>query len=104
MTDQLLFMQHGKLIEQGSLKEFKQKYAEPKIRIEFDSSEELHRFKTDVPWSMEQSGTSIGLIDMTVQTVTMTDVLARLSAGSYAVRKVERQSASLEEIFLKVVQ
>ncbi|MBB4826622.1 ABC-2 type transport system ATP-binding protein [Sporosarcina luteola] len=103
MTDQLLFMQHGKLIDQGSLDDFRQRYAEPKIRIEFEGTDELLRFVQTAPWQVEATG-SIGWIDLSVENSSMQDVLALLSTGRYGVRKVERQSASLEEIFMKVVQ
>lgn len=103
MTDQLLFMQHGKLIEQGSLNEFRQRYAEPKIRIEFEGTEESQRFVQAAPWKVDLTG-MIGWIDLTGEHVSMPDVLALLSTGRYGVRKVEKQSASLEEIFMKVVQ
>ena len=41
-------------------------------------------------------------IDVRTERVEMPAVLSKLTDGSYRVRKVERQTASLEEIFMKV--
>ena len=44
MTDQLLFLRKGKLVEQGSLREVREKYANPVYKMYFSSSEEAARF------------------------------------------------------------
>lgn len=103
MTDQLLFMRKGMLVESGSLEQVRERYAEPKIVIEFESTEHLNLFAKNVPWKLEMKN-SIALIDVVAQQVTMQEVLQQISAQSYHVRKVEKQTASLEEIFMKVVQ
>ncbi|KXH83773.1 ABC transporter ATP-binding protein [Sporosarcina sp. HYO08] len=102
MTDQLLFLRQGKLVEQGTLDGVREKYAEPKIVIEFDQIEGARLFKESAPWSMTIEGRKAWL-DLSDQAVHMNDIFSSLSAKTYNVRKVERQTASLEEIFMKVV-
>ena len=101
MTDQLLFLRQGKLVEQGALEEIRTRYAEPRITIEFNSLPELQRFKEKTPWKVTTKGISVS-IDVKAERVEMPAVLLMLTDGSYRVRKVERQTASLEDIFMKV--
>lgn len=101
MTDQLLFLRQGKLVEHGSLDEVRSRYAEPRIMIEFERLEELQRFTAGAKWQVYVKGLTVS-IDVRQEQVDMSEVLTLLSAGVFSVRKVERQTASLEEIFMKV--
>ncbi len=101
MTDQLLFLRQGKLVEQGSLSEVRSRYAEPRIIIEFQNSAELIRFSQISPWQFIPNGMSV-TIDVSSELVEMSDVLALLHNGAFQLRKVERETASLEDIFMKV--
>lgn len=102
MTDQLLFLRQGKLVEQGTLDEVREKYAEPKIIIEFDQIDAARLFMENAPWQTVLEGHKVWL-HLSDQSVRMNEVLSLLSTGNENVRKVERQTASLEEIFMKVV-
>lgn len=102
MTDQLLFLRKGELVENGSLGSIKQKYANPRILIEFATAEEAARFLSLSSWTLV-SKENIVSIDPLVQNIGMTEVLAVLHADAFRIRKVEWQTASLEEIFMKVV-
>lgn len=101
MTDQLLFLRHGKLVEHGSLDEVRSRYAEPRIVIEFERLEELRRFTAIAKWQVIVKGLTVS-IDIRTEGADMAEVLSMLSAGAFSVQKVERQTASLEEIFMKV--
>lgn len=101
MTDQLLFLRQGKLVEQGSLDEVRARYAEPRIVIEFEGMQELHRFMEATKWQVTSKGL-LASINVQTEEVDMVSVLSMLSTGPFLVRKVERQTASLEEIFMKV--
>ena len=101
MTDQLLFLRQGKLVEHGSLDEVRARYAEPRIVIEFERLEELQRFTASTKWQVFVKEVTAS-IDVRQEQVEMSEVLSLLSAGAFSVRKVERQTASLEEIFMKV--
>ena len=50
MTDQLLFLRQGALVEQGSLEDVRTRYAKPRILIEFERLEDINRFKAVTPW------------------------------------------------------
>lgn len=101
MTDQLLFLQKGKLVEQGSLKEVRDRYSEPRIQIRFETDEEALRFGALNAWQGTVDRTEV-ILPVTTQGPTMQMVLERLAAEGLAVSGVERKAATLEEIFLKV--
>lgn len=101
MTDQVLFLRHGELVEQGSLNEVRARHAEPRIIIEFEGMQELNRFKEMVEWQVTSKGL-VTSIDVRSQVIEMSSVLSVLSTGAFLVRKVELQTATLEEIFMKV--
>ncbi len=101
MTDQLLFLRQGQLVEHGSLDEVRSRYAEPRIVIEFERLEELQRFMETAKWQAIVKGLTAS-IDVRTGGAEMPEVLSILSSGAFLVRKVERQTASLEEIFMKV--
>ncbi len=102
MTDQLLFLRKGKLVEQGSLREVREKYANPVYKMYFSSSEEAARFVELSPWSARQEN-SIAFIHIEEAKPLMNEVLRVLSDSNLSLSKVERATASLEEIFLQVV-
>ena len=102
MTDQLLFLRKGKLVEQGSLREVREKYANPVYKMYFSSSEEAARFVELSPWSARQED-SIAFIHIEEAKPLMNEVLRVLSDSNLSLSKVERATASLEEIFLQVV-
>jgi ABC-2 type transport system ATP-binding protein len=101
MTDQLLFLRQGALVEQGSLEDVRTRYAKPRILIEFEKLMDVNRFKSLVPWKLTVTGHVIS-IDMLAEKIEMPAVLALLHKEGFSIRKVERQTASLEEIFMEV--
>lgn len=101
MTDQLLFLRKGQLVEQGSLGDVRMKYDSPRYRVEFASEEDALNFAARAPWKVSYHGTS-GFIDITNEVPEMREVLGYLAGSGLIVRKAERQTASLEEIFMKV--
>ena len=102
MTDQLLFMQRGSLVEQGSLSDVRHKYADPRIKIRFKEESEAEIFVKAVPWEATRKGT-VAFLPIEQNEPAMRDVLRFLSEQGSAIIGVEEQSASLEEIFFKVV-
>ena len=77
------------------------RYAKPRILIEFDQLEEIDRFAKGSPWNFSTTNRTIS-IDVATENAEMSAVLSRLHDENFQVRKVERQTASLEEIFLEV--
>lgn len=102
MTDQLLFLRKGQLVEQGSLKEVKDKYANPLFKILFADIEEATKFVEISPWPARQEN-EVVFIHLEENKPLMNEVLQVLANSNLRLSKVERASASLEEIFLQVV-
>lgn len=102
MTDQLLFLRKGRLVEQGSLDQVRSRYAQPHIRIRFENSDATERFVRESPWPGVIKGTK-AIIPVNTQGPLMQDVLRYLASSGLPVLGVEQETASLEDIFLKVV-
>ena len=102
MTDQLLFLKKGQLVEQGSLKKVRDKYANPQFKVLFASTEEAARFVELSPWPARQEN-EVVFIHLEENKPVMNEVLQVLANSNLRLSKVERASASLEEIFLQVV-
>lgn len=101
MTDQVLFLRRGQLVEQGSLEEVKARYAEPNIRIRFQDIRSAAHFVEQHNWNARVEGTSV-LLPVGEAGPRMEEVLLALSKDASGVSGIERQQATLEEIFLKV--
>lgn len=96
MTDQLLFMKKGQLVEHGSLHEIQEKYAEPKYRLQFATPAAAKHFADNR--LLTAQGTTVELpLDQPMQRL-----LQQLAEQPYDIVKVERVTASLDEIFVKV--
>ncbi|SDO19807.1 ABC-2 type transport system ATP-binding protein [Psychrobacillus sp. OK028] len=102
MTDQLLFLRKGQLVEQGSLKEVRDKYANPLFKIIFADTEEAAKFVEISPWPARQEN-EVVFIHLEDNKPTMNELIQVLANSNLRLSKVERASASLEEIFLQVV-
>lgn len=102
MTDQLLFLRKGELVEQGSLKEVRDKYANPQYRILFADTEEAAKYVEISPWPARQEN-EVAFVPLEDKKPIMNEVLQVLANSNLRLSKVERASASLEEIFLQVV-
>lgn len=101
MTDQLLFLRNGQLVEQGSLQEVKAKFEQPRYKVEFKTVEGALHFAShsELPSNVVQKSVFIEIQD---DIPSMQQLLNRLAIAPYEVVKVERETASLEEIFMKV--
>lgn len=102
MTDQLLFLRKGRLVEQGSLAQVRSRYAQPQIRIRFENSDAAKRFMNEAPWPSTLEASAV-VLPSTTQGPVMQDVFRSLAASGLPVLGVEQETASLEDIFLKVV-
>ena len=102
MTDQLLFLKKGQIVEKGSLDEIREKFDSPHFRIQFGSDEEASHFASHTSWDAHAAGDMV-VIQIKDNAPTMQQVMAELSRSPYRVLKVERVMMTLEEIFMKVV-
>ena len=103
MTDQLLFLRDGKLVEQGTLREVRQRFDEPNYVVEFGTEKEAQLFASQSELIGEVKGSHV-YIEIIDDKPSMQELLQHLSNCPYKIRKVERQTASLEEIFMKVAR
>ena len=103
MTDQLLFLRDGKLVEQGTLREVRQRFDELHYMVEFSSKEEAKHFTDQYELKGKINGCFV-YIEIIDEKPSMQQLLQYLSNAPYKIRKVERQTASLEEIFMKVAK
>ncbi|MFC4713298.1 ABC transporter ATP-binding protein [Planococcus dechangensis] len=102
MTDQLLFLRKGNLVEQGSLAQVRSRYAQPQIRIRFENNDAAERFAHEAPWPAALEARAV-VLPATAQGPVMQDVFRYLTVSDLSVLGVEQETASLEDIFLKVV-
>lgn len=102
MTDQLLFLRDGKLAEQGSLQEVRARVEEPCYRIVFANEAQALQFASQSELEAKVVGETV-FVDIKDEQPTMKELLHMLAQSPFQVQKVERQIASLEEIFMKVV-
>ena len=100
MTDQVLFLREGKLVEQGSLSEVRSRYDEPKIQIDFTTATDAASFAGKTS-NVSVKGNTV-FVTVTDNVLTMQHVIEQLSTQKLDVVKVERVTTSLEEIFMKV--
>ncbi|MEX3747520.1 MULTISPECIES: ABC transporter ATP-binding protein [Lysinibacillus] len=103
MTDQLLFLRDGKLVEQGTLHEVRERFDEPNYVVEFNTEEEAKHFIVQSEHIGKAKGRYV-YIEIIDEKPSMQELLHHLSNAPYKIRKVERQTASLEEIFMKVAR
>jgi ABC-2 type transport system ATP-binding protein len=102
MTDQLLFLKKGQVVEKGSLNEIREKFDVPRIRIQFAKVEEATGYASQTKWFTEVEGTVV-YIHIKDHFPTMQQVMGELSNSPFTVLKIERELLTLEEIFMKVV-
>lgn len=96
MTDQVLFMKKGQLVEQGSLASIQQKYANPKYLIQFVDEQAAMSFADRYAGEVEGQ-----YVYLPIQQ-SMQQLLQLLVTEQQEIVKVERVTASLDEIFMKV--
>jgi len=101
MTDQVLFLKEGKLVEQGSLTDIQQKYAESKYLIQFASEKSATSFCKSMNRNLEQQGVYV-YVDVSEQFPSISAVMQQLLTIQADIVKVERVVASLDQIFMKV--
>lgn len=101
MTDQVLFLRDGQLVEQGSLQQVREKFNEPRYKIQFATSEEARQFASQSALNTKAEQNTV-YVAIHGENPSMQQLLHRLANAPYQVLKVERETASLEEIFMKV--
>ncbi|NRG44310.1 ABC transporter ATP-binding protein [Bacillus sp. CRN 9] len=106
VSDEILFLHHGEIVESGSLEALTAKYKQPKITLVFESSpqsyiDQLHQaLKID---EVDINGKEAVLL--VNETDKARDIILQMSVEDrWPLVKFEMSKAKLEEMFLKVVQ
>lgn len=100
MTDEVLFIKDGQLVESGSLQSVKGKYAEELYVVEVTVVEEAEALAKSAPFEVEIDSLRVKV--RAADGVSMRTIQAWLVEQPFDVVKVEKQAATLEEIFMKV--
>ncbi len=103
MTDEVLFLQDGVLVERGSLEEVKRRYADDAVHIHVETPEQAEAFAAFAPFAVQVEGAKI-IIKREDGGPAMRDILQYASSLPFEVSKIEKQAASLEHIFMKVAK
>lgn len=102
MTEEVLFMKEGRLVEQGSLQHIQQKFESPHIEVTFATPQQARQFA-----SQSETGATvierIAKVEVIDGKPTMQQVMQHLSASPFQIERIEHARLSLEDIFLKVV-
>lgn len=101
MTDQVLFMKEGKLVEQGSLADIQLRYADPQYLVQFAHDNDAERFAASRKQLVRREANSVYLA-IDAELPTMQALMSSLLVAGYDIVKLERVSASLDQIFMKV--
>lgn len=108
VSDDVLIMRGGEILESGSLEEVRERHRQPLIRIEADQPLEAwaaglqERLGRDMLSEIIVQGRSAQLTAVNMERA-MVGVMADLAAAKVPVRKYEAASSTLEELFMKVV-
>nr|WP_236823291.1 ABC transporter ATP-binding protein [Bhargavaea massiliensis] len=101
MTDQLLFLRNGQLIEQGPLREVREKYGGTGYRVLFDDRKAAERFAGAAPWDANTDGSAVTISG---EAVSMEELLRFAAEHHEDITDIGRASVRLEDIFMKVVE
>lgn len=103
MTEHVLFMKDGQLVEQGSLVDIQQKYDAPHIDITFVHEAEALQFASQCTLHVTVTG-RVANVHVTDGKPTMQYMMAHLAKAPFDVEKIAYAKMTLEDIFVKVVQ
>lgn len=99
MTDQILFLKDGTLIEQGTLPSIRARYGDPRFAVTFREQAEAQAFSTQHQVELLEKTVFIPMTSYS----TMQQLLSFLSTTSATIDKIEQHASSLEDIFVKVM-
>lgn len=102
MTDQVLFLKDGKLVEQGPLGQIQNRYADDKYVVQFTTEQGALLFCKQNDSLCSYQGNNEVTVALNEQIPTMTALMSLLLEQQAEVVKVERVTASLDQIFIKV--
>lgn len=99
MTDQILFLKDGTLIEQGTIEDIRERYLDHRFAVTFRHEKDAQAFSTQHQFDYQQKTV---LVPMT-RYQTMQHLLTFLSQTTAPIDKIEQHTSSLEDVFVKVM-
>ena len=99
MTNQILFLKDGALIEQGTIEDIREHYLDHRFAVTFRHEKDAQAFSTQHQFDYQQKNV---LIPMT-RYQTMQQLLTFLSQTTAPIDKIEQHTSSLEDVFVKVM-
>lgn len=102
MTEHVLFMKDGRLVEQGSLASIQQKYDAPHINVTFTTAAHARQFASQSELHVTVNE-NVATVYVKNDKPTMHYMLERLANSPFSVEQVAYAKMSLDEIFVKVV-
>lgn len=106
VSDELLLLHHGEIVESGSMNELKDKYQTAKITLSFETEPENYQEKIEQLESVTTSLITNGRlhVDVTDLTHAREEILAIASQDNWPLTSFTIDRVSLEDMFMKVVK
>ncbi|MEE1130299.1 MAG: ABC transporter ATP-binding protein [Caryophanon sp.] len=102
MTEYVLFMKDGRLVEQGHIDEVQQKYDAPHIAITFVKEADALQFASQSELHVSVSERVV-TVEVHNNKPTMQHIMSRLATSPFQVEQVAYAKMTLEQTFMKVV-
>ncbi|MBM7601952.1 ABC-2 type transport system ATP-binding protein [Virgibacillus halotolerans] len=106
VSDELLLLHQGKIVESGTMAELRKKYQTAKIELEFQHDSIPYQAKVNAMASIESSYVDQNMLHVNAIDITQArqDILHVASAENWPLTSFSLNRASLEDMFMKVVK
>lgn len=105
VSDELLLLNKGEIVESGSMVDLRKKYQTEKIELEFQNESVAYQSKVDELPSIVNSYVERNILHVTATDIEKArqEILTAASAGNWPLTSFTLNRASLEDMFMKVV-
>lgn len=110
ICDEIGVLHRGRLIEQGTLRQLKDKFSKTSIEISFDNKEECISLETnfkkdrELKYVISEDKTKLSVYYQDNEEQIYLKILNILYKNNFTPMRIERQESSLESIFLEVIK
>ncbi|ALX48961.1 ABC transporter ATP-binding protein [Lentibacillus amyloliquefaciens] len=106
VSDELLLLHEGRIMESGSMTDLRERYQTAKIELSFEGDLIVYREKLNALKHVTNSWIDRGYLHVTVSDMTAArhDILAAASAEEWALTSFSINRTSLEDMFMKAVK
>lgn len=106
ISDEILLLHHGEIVESGSIDELREKYQTSKIKLSFENDPEQYQDKINQLNHVTASSIENSLLHLDVIDVknARKEILAIASQENWPLTSFTIDRASLEDMFMKVVK